>query len=49
MTKTPYDQFSKEYLLELLSPLGQVEKSREVSGQQPATKPIGCGGGFQSL
>ncbi|MGB3208388.1 MAG: hypothetical protein WBB28_25670 [Crinalium sp.] len=33
MTKFPYDQFSKEYLQELLTPLGQVETSREVPGE----------------
>jgi hypothetical protein len=31
MTRQPYDQFSKQYLEELLSPLGRVEVSREVT------------------
>ncbi|MEW6497718.1 MAG: hypothetical protein AB1589_35230 [Cyanobacteriota bacterium] len=31
MTRQPHDQFAKQYLEELLAPLGQVETSREVS------------------
>lgn len=33
MTRTPYDQFAKQYLAELLAPLGEVETSREVAGE----------------
>ena len=33
MTKFPYDQFSKEYLQELLENLGQVETSQKVAGE----------------
>src|SRR6478672_3612943 len=33
MTKFPHDQFAKEYLRELLSPLGEVETSKDVSAQ----------------
>ncbi len=33
MSRTPFDQFSKQYLEELLTPLGQVEISREVPGE----------------
>ena len=33
MTRQPHDQFAKQYLAELLAPLGQVETSREVSGE----------------
>lgn len=51
MTRQPHDQFAKQYLEELLAPLGQVETSREVSPEvrqidvwfvpapQPATDP----------
>lgn len=51
MTRQPHDQFAKQYLEELLSPLGTVEISREVPGEarqidlwfapapQPATDP----------
>jgi hypothetical protein len=30
MTRQPHDQFAKEYLEELLTPLGKVETSRDV-------------------
>jgi len=33
MTRFPYDQFAKEYLKELLSPLGEVETNRRVAGE----------------
>lgn len=33
MTRFPHDQFAKEYLKELLTPLGQVETSRNVAGE----------------
>ena len=33
MTKFPHDQFAKEYLQELLSPLGQVETSKAVTAE----------------
>lgn len=33
MTRFPYDQFAKDYLKELLTPLGQVETSRNVAGE----------------
>jgi DNA-binding transcriptional ArsR family regulator len=33
MTKFPYDKFAKDYLQELLSPLGIVETSRDVAGE----------------
>lgn len=33
MTRQPHDQFAKQYLEELLSPLGKVEVSREVSDE----------------
>jgi hypothetical protein len=33
MTRTPYDQFSKQFLEELLSPLGEVKIAREVPGE----------------
>jgi hypothetical protein len=33
MTRFPHDQFAKQYLKELLSPLGEVETSRKVSGE----------------
>lgn len=33
MTRTPYDQFSKQYLEELLTPLGKVDVGREVPGE----------------
>ncbi len=33
MTKFPYDRFAKDYLQELLSPLGAVETSRDVAGE----------------
>jgi len=51
MTRQPHDQFAKQYLAELLAPLGEVNISREVSGEtrqidvwfapapQPATDP----------
>ena len=33
MTKFPHDQFAKEYLQELLSPLGEVETSKNVAAE----------------
>jgi hypothetical protein len=33
MTRLPHDQFAKQYLEELLAPLGEVELSREVTGE----------------
>ncbi|BCL35669.1 hypothetical protein [Nostoc sp. MS1] len=33
MTRFPYDQFAKDYLTELLQPLGQVETSRKVPSE----------------
>jgi hypothetical protein len=33
MTRTPHDNFAKDYLEELLSPLGKVEISREVTDE----------------
>ena len=33
MTRTPHDQFSKQYLEELLTPLGQVTIGKEVPGE----------------
>ena len=33
MTRTPFDQLAKQFFEEFLSPLGQVEKSREVPGE----------------
>jgi hypothetical protein len=33
MTRQPHDQFAKEYLEELLKPLGKVERSKEISGE----------------
>jgi hypothetical protein len=33
MTRQPHDQFAKEYLQELLTPLGQVEISKDVSSE----------------
>ncbi|MCL1473980.1 hypothetical protein [Argonema antarcticum] len=33
MTRFPHDQFAKDYLKELLTPLGQVETSRNVAGE----------------
>jgi hypothetical protein len=33
MTRKPYDQFSKQFLEELLSPLGKVEVNREVTDE----------------
>lgn len=33
MTRFPHDQFAKQYLKELLSPLGEVETSRKVTGE----------------
>jgi hypothetical protein len=32
MTRTNHDQFAKQYLAELLTPLGDVEPGREVTG-----------------
>ncbi len=47
MTRQPHDQFAKQFLKELLSPFGQVEISKEVTGEvrqidiyfSPASKP----------
>ncbi len=33
MTRFPYDQFAKDYLKELLQPLGEVETSRKVASE----------------
>ena len=33
MTVFPYDQFAKDYLTELLSPLGEVKTSRNIAGE----------------
>ncbi len=33
MTRFPYDRFAKDYLEELLSPLGSVETSKDVAGE----------------
>jgi len=33
MTRFPHDQFAKDYLKELLAPLGEVETSRDVVGE----------------
>ncbi len=33
MTRFPHDQFAKQYLKELLSPLGEVETSRDIPGE----------------
>ncbi|MEM7557445.1 MAG: hypothetical protein AAF378_25855, partial [Cyanobacteria bacterium P01_A01_bin.84] len=33
MTRFPYDQFAKDYLTELLQPLGKVETSRKVPAE----------------
>ncbi len=33
MTRQPYDQFSKQFLQELLSPLGQVEVNKEITDE----------------
>ncbi len=33
MTRQTYDQFAKQFLKELLSPFGQVEISKEVTGE----------------
>lgn len=33
MTRFPYDQFAKDYLKELLQPLGEVETSRKVPAE----------------
>lgn len=33
MTRFPYDQFAKDYLKELLSPLGNVDTSRKVAAE----------------
>ncbi len=48
MTRQPHDQFAKQFLKELLSPFGQVEISKEVTGEvrqidiyfSPAAKPL---------
>lgn len=49
MTRFPHDQFAKDYLKELLSPLGEVETSRDVAGEvreidvwfAPSSGPMG--------
>ena len=49
MTRQPHDQFAKQYLAELLASLGEVNVSREVSGEvrqidvwfAPAPQPTG--------
>jgi hypothetical protein len=33
MTRFPFDQFAKDYLTELLSPLGEVETSQDVPAE----------------
>ena len=33
MTRTPHDQFAKQYLEELLTLLGKVETSRDVASE----------------
>ena len=33
MTRTPFDQFSKQFLEELLLPYGEVEISKEIPGE----------------
>lgn len=33
MTRFPHDQFAKDYLKELLAPLGEVETSCDVAGE----------------
>ncbi|MDF5715216.1 MAG: hypothetical protein PUP93_15365 [Rhizonema sp. NSF051] len=33
MTRFPYDRFAKDYLQELLSPLGSVETSKDIAGE----------------
>ena len=33
MTRFPYDRFAKDYLTELLSPLGSVETSKDIAGE----------------
>jgi hypothetical protein len=48
MTRQPHDQLAKEYLEELLSPLGKVETSRDVRSEVteidvwfvPTTPPV---------
>ena len=48
MTRQPHDQFAKQYLKELLEPLGTVEISREIPGEtlqidlifQPSATPV---------
>jgi hypothetical protein len=48
VTRQPHDQFAKQYLKELLEPLGEVEISREIPGEalaidlifQPFPKPL---------
>ncbi|MEI2581956.1 hypothetical protein [Scytonema sp. PRP1] len=39
MTRQPHDQFAKQYLEELLSPLGKVEFSREVTDEVRQINP----------
>lgn len=55
MTRIPFDQLSKQFLEEFLTPLGKVERSLEVPGEsrfvdiwfvpssQPATNPVDLG------
>ena len=55
MTRIPFDQLSKQFLEEFLTPLGTVERSLEVPGesrfvdiwfvpsQQPVTEPVALG------
>jgi len=33
MTRFPHDQFAKDYLDQLLSPIGKVETSRDIAGE----------------
>jgi hypothetical protein len=33
MTRQPHDQFAKEYLEELLTPLGTIKKSKKVKSE----------------
>jgi hypothetical protein len=33
MSRTPFDQFSKQFLEELLTPFGQVQVNQEVLGE----------------
>jgi hypothetical protein len=42
MTRQAHDQFAKEYLAELLAPLGDVETSRDVSSEVRAGGCLIC-------